>query len=391
MPKAEVLYAGLTLPERKKFALRMQSHKRESLQSLFKYIVKECNSGGNFKKEVVFQKIFQRKYSPEEDYLLRHELRLLVSEIYEFMREAEISAECETDVNFSDTMLLRGLLKRRCFEEVEHLFPKYFASAIERLNFEQARRQADIYFQYLVFHREISPEILEQARSVMVEQIRILKLIYRTGFALNQNNRAMCEAMLAMTNKPVQQSVEFEIDTDFSEAETPYILYITSILKSYFEPSLSKRIELVRHAMENITEVQHIYKTEKLLSLSTLGTLHYMNSDYASARKIFEDALSYSHEYNLPRTINLVELLYNYVGTLMRLELYVAALEVMDEYRDLIDRHIKLALRFVGFRCFCYIFLKNLPKHLLQFHKNRPIMWNTNTSTSDLSMLLFHI
>ena len=80
MPKAETLYAALTPPEKKRIASLMKSHKRNSLQLLFNYIVKGNNKGGEFVKEKAFAQVFGRKYSSEEDYLLRHELRLLVSE-----------------------------------------------------------------------------------------------------------------------------------------------------------------------------------------------------------------------------------------------------------------------------------------------------------------------
>lgn len=357
MAKAELLYAGLSLSEKKQLASQIKFHKRNSLQLLFNYIVKEYNKGGQFSKEKAFAKTFEREYSAGEDYLLRNELRLLVSEIHSFLKEVEIIAERENNVSFGDTMLLRGLLKRKCFEEVERLFPKFFAASLERLNFEQARLQADIYFRYLVFHREISPETLEQARSIMIEQIQILKMLYRTGFVLNQNNRAMCEGMLAMANKPVSNPVPFEIDTDFSTAVTPFIQFLTFILQTYSEPSIPKRIELVQKAVESITKVQTIYPEWKFPALGTLATLYYINENYIEARKIFEQALRYSHEVGSVQNNNIVDLLHNYTGTLMRLGLYDKALEIMKEYHELINNHVKLALRFAGFRCFCYIFL----------------------------------
>jgi len=357
MPKAESLYAGLTASEKKQFISEMKFHKRSSLQLLLKYIVKENSKGKQFNREQAFFQIYGREYSAEEDYLLRHELRLLVSEIHDFMREVEIASERESNGNFNDTMLLRGLLKRNCFDEVEHLFPKYFASSIERLNFEQARQQADIYFRYLVFHREITPETLETARSIMFEQIRILKILYRTGFVLNQNNRAMCEGMLTLANQPVVNPISFEIDTDFSDAETPFITFLTLILQRYTEPLISKQIEIVQQAVESISKVQDVYPEWKFPALGTLGTLYYINENYTGAREIFEEALRYSREVRAVQANNIADVLHNYIGTLMRLELFDKALETMDLYGEIISSHKKLSLRFAGFKCFCYIFL----------------------------------
>ncbi|MBK9247816.1 MAG: hypothetical protein IPM69_06785 [Ignavibacteria bacterium] len=358
MPKANELYAALTASEKKQFAERIKLHKRQSLQLIFKYIAKEKSKDWEFSKEKAFVQIFTRPYSAGEDYLLRNELRLLVSEIYDFLMEVEIRTEREKDESFGNTMVLRGLLQRKCFEEVEQLFPKYFAAALSRLNFEQARRQADIYFRYLVFNKEISVDTLEQARSLMLDQIQHLKLLYRTGFVLNQNNRAMCEAMLAMHHKPVAHRLEFEIDTDFSTAETPFIQFLTFILLTYSEPSIPKRIELVEQAVESITKVQKIYPEWKFPALGTLGTLHYVNENFTVAQGIFEEALRYSREVQSVQSNNIVDVLHNYTGTLMRLGQYEKAIAVMDEYDEIIKNHNKLALRFAGFRCFCNIFLR---------------------------------
>ncbi|MBI3259115.1 MAG: hypothetical protein HYZ54_06555 [Ignavibacteriae bacterium] len=357
MPKAETLYAALTPQEKKRFASLMKSHKRNSLQSLFNYIVRENNKGGEFIKEKAFAQTFGRKYSQEEDYLLRHELRLLVSELHDFLIDTENKRELESNINLQDTMLLQGLLNRKCFEELEQFFSKSLASSIERLNFEQARRQSDIYFRYLIFHREITPEILEKARSVMFDQIDILKTLYRTSFVLNQNNRSVCEGMLAMANKPVLNPVSISIDTDFSDVETPFILFLTSILQTYSERSITKRIEIVQEAVTQITKVQDFFPEWKFPALGTLATLHYINEDYSSAREVFEEALHYSHKVRTVQTNNIADLLHNYIGTLMRLGLYEVALSVMDEYDEITNNHVKLALRFAGFRCFCYIFL----------------------------------
>lgn len=358
MPKAETLIANLTDAERKRLTLVMKSHKRDSLRQLFRYLVKVALNEGAFDKDKAFRTAFGRVYSADEDYLLRNELRLLVSEIHNFMREEELQQECESNTNFNDTLLLNSLLKHRCFDELERLFPKAFASSLERLNFEQARRQSDIYFKYLIFYRPITPDTLEEGRGLMAEQMRILKILYRTGALLNQNNRATCEAMLAMMNRPVEVLVNPVLDTDFSNAETPFIRFMEAIFNAQLESDLDRRIVLARTAVESISQVQKIYPMEKLLALGTLATLYYIKDQYVAAREIFEQTIAYAHEANLPATINRVELLHNYVGTLMRLGDYNKALEVMDEYRELIAKHEKLVLRFDGLRCFCYIFLR---------------------------------
>lgn len=318
MPKAEILLEKLTDAERKRLSGVMKSHKRDSLRQLFRYLLKVAVREISFDKDKAFRTAFGRAYSPEEDYLLRNEFRLLTSEIHDFLREEELRRECESNQNFNDTLLLSSLLRHQCFDELERLFPKAFAASLERLNFEQARRQSDIYFQYLIFHRPITPQILENGRALMAEQMRVLKIIYRTGALLNQNNRANCEAMLAMVNRPVEElPVNPALDTDFSAAETPFIRFMEAMFSAQLEADLDRRITLARDAVESISEVQKIYPVEKLLALGTLATLHYIKSDYHEARTVFEQAIDYAREANLPSTINRVEPLYNYVGTLI--------------------------------------------------------------------------
>jgi hypothetical protein len=171
MPKAETLLEKLTDAERKRLSGVMKSHKRESLRQLFRYLLKVAAHEITFDKDKAFRAAFGRAYSPTEDYLLRNEFRLITGEIHDFLREEELRRECDNNPNFNDTLLLSSLLRHHCFDELERLFPKAFAASLERLNFEQARRQSDVYFQYLIFHRKISPEILTQGNDLMTEQM----------------------------------------------------------------------------------------------------------------------------------------------------------------------------------------------------------------------------
>jgi len=204
LPKAEVLLQHFTDAERRRLSAAVKTHKRKSLSGLFRYLLKVAAGNATFGKETAFRTTFGRPYSADEDYLLRNELRLAVRIMHEFLQSDELQRECDANPNYKDTMLLSALLRHRCFDELKRLFPKAFPSSLERLNFEQARRQSDIYFQYLIFHRTISPETLYEARAIMSEQIRILKILYKTAALLNMNNRRTCDLMLSMVNSPVE-------------------------------------------------------------------------------------------------------------------------------------------------------------------------------------------
>lgn len=358
-PKAETLLQHFTDAERRRLGAAVKSHKRKSLRGLFRYLLKVAADGSAFSKDAAFRAAFGRGFTPDEDYLLRNELRLAVGVLHTFLTDEELQRERDINPNLDDTMLMSALLRHHCFDELERLFPRALAAALERLNFEQARRQCDIYFQYLIFHRAIAPDTLREAHALMTEQLRILKILYRTGTLLNMNNRSTCELMLAMANSPVDATVESTLDLDFSAADSPFIRYIEAMFASQREPDFARRIALVRSAAESISLVQGVYPVEKQLALATLATLYYIQRDYIRACEVFEETLDYARAAALPETVNLVEILHNYVTTLMRLGRYADALAVMDERRVFIARHDKLALRFDGFRCFCHIFLRH--------------------------------
>ncbi len=354
--RAEKLIASFTSKEARSFDAVLNGQKRKTLSELYRLLQKNLQSvpEKRMDKEQLFAQLFGEPYDKSKDYILRHELRLLTEKLYAFFIRERQEQELRENQSFADMLLLKSLQRRGLVSEFENLFPKFYKRALEAHDYDNARKLNDLAFRVLIFGKEISKAVLQEAHERALEGLRTIKLMYRADVAVNQNCRMTCVESLRRMGEDIPQ-VSVKPDHDFEDIESSLISYFEQSTLAH-QTAGEECLEHARAAVRHISSIADYYPKQTMTALAVLGSVNFAEHRYAEAKEVFGQAIAVVEKYKLtPRT----DMLFNYSGTLMKLGEYREVLELMDEYRILIEADERVLFRFECYRCFCHIFLGN--------------------------------
>lgn len=199
-----------------------------------------------------------------------------------------------------------------------------------------------------------------RAYQIMAEDLEIVKRIYRTDLAVNQNKRVVCEQTLAVMGMQYERTIVGR-DTDLTETETPMTLFLDQVSLAH-QSSNEERIVHAAAAVEHVSGIATDFPDQMVGGLTVLASSHLAAHHYQESRRVFESALEFIRAKNLtPQP----DMLFNYVSTLMKLREYEAVLALWHEHHAQIVSRPKVLFRFECLRCFCYLFLRR-PDEALQ-------------------------
>ncbi len=311
--------------------------------------VDESESPSN---NALFESLFGRPWSKKEDYLLRNELRLLSERCYALIvRQSEAKRE---DRSRHDQMLLRGLLDRGGLKVFVSLCGKLREEARERLDYRGLLQINTLWFEYLMQYREITPEGMAETHELLLENLELVKRIYRIDISENQHRRVVAEQNLMAMGREMEETT-IGLDTTHPEEDPPLARFNDALSRTHNSRG-AERIEHARGALAEILPVAEKYQAKTLFGYAILASVLYADGEYQEARSIFTDGLSFADEQGIDPP---PEMLFNYAGTLMRMEEYQDVLALLDEYHDEFESRPKLRFRSECFRCFCHIFLND--------------------------------
>lgn len=336
--------------EKRDFDTVMDFVSRDSLQRLYKSIKKKKYLLKD--KEALFAEVFNESYAADKDYRLRHEFRLLTDKIKDFMILRQGEAENRENPSWSDFLLQKALIKRHLYKEYEAEFKKAYKKAQERLDYEVAQKMLNQYFNYLMTQPKISPEMIEKAHSILLDNLENIKYKYRTDVAINQQGRVAMEAFLKSFGKQVQWS-KVGFDVDLKRNSNPYIRFFEfSALAN--QNGLEDRIKHAQQAEKNIGEVEDNFPKNRVDGLAMLAGAYYVARNYEDAAQYYQKAVAFQKKHKLP-TRN--DILFNYVSTLMKLDEYAMAIGLMTENDKSIQANPKVKHKFDYFHSMAHIFL----------------------------------
>ena len=141
----------------------LKFEKRTSLLQLFKYLSSTKNDE-EISKSVIFLKLFQKKWTKENDYLLRNELKLLKDKIEEIYMQQQLSKLPE---KYKNQLKLKLYQQLKITDEYQSVFNK-----IINYNAQQHELQNTLEnsFAYADFIRLNSPNYAERLKLMQANQ-----------------------------------------------------------------------------------------------------------------------------------------------------------------------------------------------------------------------------
>lgn len=335
--KTLYLINNLSKREAEQFKAQLKTHKRNTLLELFNVLQKHKEDEAEPEAALMYEKIFKEKYSTAKNYLLRNELRLLNTELYNFIILSETEKKLAQDSPEHHLMLLKRLVDNN---QIDAFNREY--KALE--DYCRKHSRYDILFD--------------------IQSMRVVKQIPKSSSSLDnllynieQLNQASNDMLNYATLKfmRAQSSVQ-SINNMYLERIAPEkkvvppALPFTSRLPKVIEDYLNKRftaftlkgndkIKLLtetveyRQKHEAIRNLDWLLPLEEMYLLFHIGTEYYLNNNLKKAIVYFDKCMEIPKIGDNPDSSVVVS---NYILVLITQSEYKKAWELLNKYESLL-------------------------------------------------------
>lgn len=308
---------------------------------------------GPFSKEVIFEEVYNYPYTPEHDYLLRNDFRLLAKNIEEFCGNSEIfKFTNETKaINF-----LALLLRSNDYNFLDKEFSSkedFFKSPTTIEWFKKFQR--DYQFYNLKFTEDALAEyesMIDEQYKLILENtaVKLAELNTRKSF-INRQRKLMGLG----DKKPLKDA--FKIDL-LSKDQSKAVQYLGLKAESYKKTG-HEVINKLKECENILKESENNYfnvEEETIWLQSNLGFHYFLVNDFKNSAKHFSIALAHPNikTYRLKDNI-----IYNYVSTCLKLKDFQTAEFIILKYKDILAKNTRLAEKFKFHEILLYIYTKN--------------------------------
>lgn len=311
-------------------------------------------------KSYLFSFISKEKFTPKKDVKLRHFLRILNEEIEQFIILYSVENLIQKDVTKSIIpciLLLQFLQEKNAFSLFEKEWNKYYKKAQQKKYFKLEKELISLYHEYVTHSQEeklkyydkltqLLKRGIECQQSEYLEELRGLEqklgFIYYTSMFTGQNIEIPPYQDLVQINEKL-------LDNDFFK-------YHQLLAQSFHEKSHEKRIPIFKALLVSHDEVSKI-RPELAINErdynNWLGHCYYFKNEYETSATYFERCIKLM-TLN-PRWLRL-EVVYNYISILTKLERFAAPIPIFEIYKKQIAKNERVRYRFGYIIAICLIF-----------------------------------
>lgn len=344
--------------ERTELEALLKAHRRKSIHRLFKTLWPAVQKGVEPDNEALFEKVFEKPYQKESDYLLRNELRLLNREIELFLQEKEILRRIRKDEMREITPVvvwLELLLERQQLALFEKEWRRIDKSAREKQDFSLLYQLCNVYLNFIYRYQELHVDLYRRAFELLENTRHQILLSAEEDCRMLDVKRSYVHRILKAFDSSFE--VPFEAST-LKPLNTNEDVLLFRYLKVWSQTYLVQdKIPLYEQLLEwqpTIVRLRPELGNNEFVFLNNLALLYMHESkNYQKANHYFSQAMA-NHQQNHKR-IN-VELFFNYLINLTRLKRFSEVILHYQSHAKMVEADLKLRFKF------CYLVAMN---HLL--------------------------
>lgn len=285
--------------ERIRFEIVINKPETVRLYILFHHLNK-----GEEEKAFLFEQLFKRAHSQQEDYLLRNELRLLTIALNDFLiKEARKKARKGNDkkkYNFEEGLiLLRVYLERQAFS----LFVQEWKKAEK---FAQQGQQWAVLFaltrikaEYEQLSDELHPEAFALLWQLLEKsQTYIDKAAKEQKAELNMLTALTNRYLRILGGQPLEATTE---ESSNNKQAEPIIDFFAAIAESHNASTAAERLLIFLHAQSQQAEVLQLRPqliTAFIALNNNIGLEYFLLRNFAQAAPYFDTALELLDKQN---------------------------------------------------------------------------------------------
>lgn len=352
--------------ETKKFIATLTQSNRS--KALF-FALKE-----NPDKEYIFYKVYKKKYTPENDYLLRAEKKILKKKIENF-----IYSNSSKVTRFNKDYSIFYEMCRWCYKnDLISIAHKYIQKSFQIVSEEEdlADQLKINRLWFLILFQLNIP--LKEKRALLNERLNtkqeLIKKQATEEFRQHQFLESSIEKLNALIGETYSEKpIENEILINFNESETSLSSYFHHKTLA-FKNSTQDPISELKKAILIFDKTPDFYfkSTEKIAIEGALATEYSKRNQLSEACEVYEKLINYPQLYD---SIASPSIHFNYLSTLLKIENYHKAEEVL---KVLEIRHPQFAnnAQYLSMKVNTYLFLEDINKLKIAFKQKQKISDN---------------
>ena len=329
---------ALNEQQEKLISIALKQEKRQSLLQLFKWLINTKNDVEISKSEI-FLKLFKKKWTKENDFLLRNELKLLKDKIEEIYIQEETK---ELPENYKNQLKLKLYHQLKITDEYQSIFKK-----ISNYNTEHHELQNTIEnsFAYADFIRLNTPNYADRLKLMQLNQ-QLFEDSLQQYISEQYSKLCLLKSHVLFQQKQLDNQIVktnfsydvLKIDTDnYKNSFTDYHIAYANAYKNY-DNSTIEEWENVYNLLQQISTKNTYIQNEYCFTLGNLATIcsirtNYIKSDYYFSI-LFNTIPTEITQQNIALTLN-------YITNLNKLKQYKKCEEEMQKAINLFGYKIK--------------------------------------------------
>lgn len=355
------------------------AQKKQSIKKLYKLLCKITpDQMDKLDKELAFIQVFGKKYTADNDYLWRNELRLLLDMIEEYAAMKMMRAEMARSERLRASYFLRYLIEKNLFSLIPSESDRLKETSLKAYDYSTVVSICGLMNPFLgnFSWNDISMQERLAANAELYKEASCRQFLQT--FRKAQISITASQLFRQKGEFKVQQP-EDDIDAHFTAFEDPYSRFLTLRMETFGTPE-NMDPEKYRLCLAHLAQYPDIpeHDKESFLLLNNLSGYYFFRHEY-------EQAFQYNAE--LIKLVDALEpvygiaAVYNYMSNLAHLERYDEALATVHKYDSLIRQFPNQAERFAYIEASCYAlkgdreaFNASLPRQfdelskLIQYH-----------------------
>lgn len=341
--------AVLNTLERKRFRNVIKNRPKSTLLSLYELCLSQIEKKLPMPpKEEVYRLLFRKKYTKENDFLLRNEYRLLTDEAEDFLRQASIEKYFPA---VADAARLRSIIDAGN----GGLFQKEFdALAIKYNNDPMFWVTIDpVYLLHFITSSQTSVLHLAESLTKVEEcQDRLDKLYNRISSDYGVKRAYTEKVYSLMTEEPQQKTPVRTVETGREDDLTAY----RKLKAQTYHVEGNEKIELLLAAEKILKKgtMPELGIDELWWLKATAGLEYYLQLDFPNAIKYFDALFAFPEIGNFKR---LPEAVLNYLSALMGVGNHKKAVTVIVPFEEKVMAAPPIFYKYICLKAISLLFL----------------------------------
>jgi hypothetical protein len=328
--KAYILLKGIPPKKLKQLSESIKTHKRQSLKKLFHALAGTIKNQEPGTAEI-FKTVYGKKYTKQQDYLLRNEYRLL----YEWLTD-QLCHEQNLSAKQRETAQLRFFLQHRMYDLFEEEHKSAWKRAVQNDDEQWLLELSNLNIEYHLTGKTQSLANAETIVELTQQRINLLKTNFLREIRKEEIRLKMGERIIS-AYKPLNTGSEPLNTISLNELQENDLLaqYLATRAKVNFSKGKEK-IELLNSILANeaiIRKYESAPEEALCRFLTNLAQEYYLSSAFTEAVSYYQKA--YEHFHAIPLHVQ-ETLVLNYVMALMRNEQFEQARQLALKHQQLL-------------------------------------------------------